>query len=180
MATGSHEESLLAEGIPDHHEATSFTRRRRRWSRRSAASSDPYGLREEGRTARLQLSRRRERREGERRVATGVSEARSHPAPWEEDAHARATSREAVGARKPCWRRSAEAVSDVVKRPVPRNAARSLRLRRGIPAAKAARGTGNTRGAGARSSFGWQTSAGRIARLLHRQVARPAGDPRRR
>jgi hypothetical protein len=39
--------------------------------------------------------------------------------------------------------------------------------------------TGNTRGAGARSSFGWQTSVGRIARLLHREVARPVGEPER-
>jgi len=35
MATGSYEESLLAEGIPDHHEASPFTGRRGRWSRRS-------------------------------------------------------------------------------------------------------------------------------------------------
>jgi hypothetical protein len=38
---------------------------------------------------------------------------------------------------------------------------------------------GNARGAGARSSFGWQTSVGRIARLLHREVARPVGDQER-
>jgi hypothetical protein len=34
-ATGSYEESLPMEGIPDHHEASAFTRRRRRWSWRS-------------------------------------------------------------------------------------------------------------------------------------------------
>jgi hypothetical protein len=44
---------------------------------------------------------------------------------------------------------------------------------------KAASGAGNARGAGARSSFGWQTSVGRIARLLHREVARPVGEPER-
>jgi hypothetical protein len=35
MATGSYEGSLLMEGIPDHHEASAFTRRRSRWSWRS-------------------------------------------------------------------------------------------------------------------------------------------------
>jgi hypothetical protein len=34
-ATGSYEESLSMEGIPDHHEASAFTRRRQRWSRQS-------------------------------------------------------------------------------------------------------------------------------------------------
>jgi len=34
MATGSYEGSLPIEGTPDHHEASAFTRRRRRWSRR--------------------------------------------------------------------------------------------------------------------------------------------------
>jgi len=38
---------------------------------------------------------------------------------------------------------------------------------------------GNARGAGARSSIGWQISVGRIARLLHREVARPVGEPER-
>jgi len=35
MATGSYEGSLSIEGIPDHHEASAFTRRRSRWSWRS-------------------------------------------------------------------------------------------------------------------------------------------------
>jgi hypothetical protein len=38
--------------------------------------------------------------------------------------------------------------------------------------------SGSTRGAGARSSIGWQKSVGRIARLLHREVARPVGGER--
>jgi len=37
---------------------------------------------------------------------------------------------------------------------------------------------GNARGAGARSSFGWQKSIGRIARLVRWEVARPRGDRR--
>jgi hypothetical protein len=77
-------------------------------------------------------------------------------------------------------RRSAEAVSDVVKRPVPRSTRRSLRLRRASPQRKLRERAGNARGAGAHSSIGWQKSVGRIARLLHREVARPVGDPRGR
>jgi hypothetical protein len=50
----------------------------------------------------------------------------------------------------------------------------------GVSAAKAAIGTGNERGAGTRSSIGWQKLVGRIARLLHREVARPVGDRRGR
>jgi hypothetical protein len=42
MATGSYEGSLSMEGIPDHHEASLFTGRRPRWSRRPVAFSDPY------------------------------------------------------------------------------------------------------------------------------------------
>jgi len=45
-------------------------------------------LSKEGRTAKRQHARRRVRREGERRLATGMSEVRSTSAPWEENAHA--------------------------------------------------------------------------------------------
>jgi len=69
--------------------------------------------------------------------------------------------------------------SDAVKRPDPRSYRAKPKTSRGVPAAKAASGAGNARGAGARSSFGWQTSVGRIARLLHREVARPVGEPER-
>jgi len=70
--------------------------------------------------------------------------------------------------------------SDVVKRPVPRYYRTEPKPPWGVPAAKVARGVGNARGASARSSFGWQISVGRIARLLHREVARPVGDTRGR
>lgn len=40
------------------------------------------------------------------------------------------------------------------------------------------RDAGSSRGAGARKSFGWQTSVGRIARLFYREVARPVGTER--
>jgi hypothetical protein len=68
--------------------------------------------------------------------------------------------------------------SDVVKRPVPWSTARSLSLRGASPLRKWRERAGNVRGAGARSSIGWQTSVGRIARLLHREVARPVGGKR--
>jgi hypothetical protein len=79
MATGSYEESLSMEGIPDHHEASAFTRRRQRWSRQSSHPPTRTNQPKGGRTDSLQLPRRRERREGEtEEIATGVSEARSH------------------------------------------------------------------------------------------------------
>jgi hypothetical protein len=67
------------EGIPDHHEASAFTRRRQRWSWRFSASSDPCqpfqkkDARRDGSTREGGV-----RREGEPGIATGVSEARSH------------------------------------------------------------------------------------------------------
>ena len=45
-------------------------------------------LPKEGRTANQQHTRRRVRREDERGFATGVSEVRSPPVPWEQNAHA--------------------------------------------------------------------------------------------
>ena len=67
MATGSYEGSLSMEGIPDHHEASLFTGRRPRWSRRPIAFSDPYvndSPSKEGseRTAKMQRPRKRARR----------------------------------------------------------------------------------------------------------------------
>jgi hypothetical protein len=60
------------------------------------------------------------RRGDEPRVATGVSEARSRRPPREQHARARSVGREASGDEVSVRRRSAEAVSGVVKRPVPR------------------------------------------------------------
>jgi hypothetical protein len=77
MTTGSYEGYLPMEGIPDHHDASAFTRRRPRWSWRCSASSDPHAKPKAERAARLQLPRRWEEREDEREIATGVSEARS-------------------------------------------------------------------------------------------------------
>jgi len=79
MATGSYEESLSMEGILDHHEAPAFTRRCQRWSWQSSHPPTRTNQPKGGRTASLQLRRKRERREGEpEKTATGVSEARSH------------------------------------------------------------------------------------------------------
>jgi hypothetical protein len=65
------------EGIPDHHEASAFTRRRQRWSRRSPHPPTRTNQPKDGRTARLQLPGNWERRGDELGIATGVSEARS-------------------------------------------------------------------------------------------------------
>jgi hypothetical protein len=77
--TGSYEESLSMEGIPDHHEASAFTSGRQRWSRQFSHPPTRTDQPKGGRMVKLQLPRRRERREGEpKETATGVSEARSH------------------------------------------------------------------------------------------------------
>jgi hypothetical protein len=119
------------------------------------------------------------RREGERRLATGMPEVRSTSAPWEKktptlvpsQAKASRSEKQHVLDDDPPKRSS-----DAVKRPVPRSHRAEPYSPWGVPAAKVVRGAGNARGAGARSSFGWQTLVGRIARLLHREAARPVGD----
>jgi hypothetical protein len=66
MATGSYEGSLPMEGIPDHQDAPTFTRRRYGWSWRSPhppTRSKPFKRRTDGDK---QHSRKRVRREGER------------------------------------------------------------------------------------------------------------------
>jgi hypothetical protein len=68
-ATGSCEESLPMQGTPDHHEASAFTGRHQRWSWRTPHHPTRTSRPKEGRTARLQLPRRWERREGETRVS---------------------------------------------------------------------------------------------------------------
>jgi len=88
--------------------------------------------------------------------------------------------REAVELENSVEWRSAEAVfgrRENVRSPG--TTARSLSLRGASPQRKLRERAGNARGAGARSSFGWQKSVGRIARLLHREVARPVGDQER-
>jgi hypothetical protein len=75
-------------------------------------------------------------------------------------------------------RRSAEAFSSVVKHSVPQSCFTEPKTPGGVPAAKVAERTENARGAGARSSYGWQISVGRIACLLYRSVARPGGGTR--
>jgi hypothetical protein len=89
MATGSYEGSLSAEGILDQHEASAFTSRRRRWSRCSAPSFDPYETFERrtyGQT--MQRPRKWMRRRVNEQGTTRVPEAQSPSAPWEENAHA--------------------------------------------------------------------------------------------
>jgi hypothetical protein len=70
---------------------------------------------------------------------------------------------------------------DVVKTSGPPTMSRGALISAGRP-----RGESRGSGSGARAvrvhvvSFGWQKSVGRIARLLHREVARPRGDHRGR
>jgi hypothetical protein len=180
MATGSHEESLPAEGTP--------VITKRRLSRGGA--DDGLGgfgilrpvptLRRAGRTARLQRSRRRVKREDEpRNRDTGVRGSVAPP-PWEQDAHAHTPGREAVEHEVPRWMTTRRSVRGCRETPGPPESCTEPKSPWGVPAAKAATGSGNTRGAGARSSIGWQKSVRRIARLLHREVARPAGGRRGR
>jgi hypothetical protein len=125
------------------------------------------------------ISRRRDpcgRHEGRDRDVRGSIAA----VPWEENAHVRSPGREAIEFEASHWyddppKRS----SGVVKTSGPLVvAARSLSLRGASAPRKWRQRARNTRGAGARSSIGWQTSVGRIARLLHWEVARPVGDQR--
>jgi len=170
------------EGIPDHHEASAFTRRRQRWSRRLShppTRSKPFKRGTDGQN--LQPSRKRGRREDETGVATGVSEARSRQHRGKKTPTLVSPGREAVELESSACttiRRSGPRASWNVRIPGP--TARSQRLRGASPQRKLRERAGNARGAGTRSSFGWQSSVGRIARLLHREVARPVGDSRGR
>lgn len=65
-----------------------------------------------------------------------------------------------------------------MKRPVPRSSCREPKLDAAPTRCKSRKRTGNTRGAGARRSFGWQMLVGRITRLHRREVARPRGESR--
>jgi len=77
-------------------------------------------LSKEGRTAKRQRARKRVRREGERRLATGVSEVRSTSAPWEENAHAHHPEKAQASGHEGCVQcRPAEAVFGRRERPVP-------------------------------------------------------------
>jgi hypothetical protein len=109
MATGSYEESLPTEGVPDHHEASTFTGRRERWSRRSPdppTRTNPSKRRAYGQ---LQLLRRRGRREV-KKLATGMSEARSHLRRGRKMPTPIAPGREAIEDGNALDERSAEAV----------------------------------------------------------------------
>jgi hypothetical protein len=179
MATGSYEGSLTIEGIPDRFESAPFTRSEGGRSRRFfglPTRANSHELRTRGKHAALVKTREAG---GARRIATGVSEARSHTAPWEENAHA-CIEAETRKVHSTCVvRRPAEAVIGVVKTPGPPVFhCAEPKSPRGVHVAQAANGVGNERGAGARDSIGWQTSVRRIARLLCRSVARPFGSKR--
>jgi hypothetical protein len=167
-STGSYEGSLPVEDILDRNEAGFFTKPRDRRSWPESHSPTRITPSREGRSVKMQRSRRRARREGERGSVTRMSEARSHT--------------DAVGRKhpRPFGGVSAEAVSEVVKTfGPPVKTARILRIRAESPPRKWRTEPGTRRGAGARSSFGWQKSIGHIACLPRRRVAR-RGDERGR
>jgi hypothetical protein len=160
MATGSYEGPLPMEGIPD------LTIRR---LSRGGGHGDLGGSLHVRKHA-----RRRVQRDGKSGEATGMSEARSQSAPWEQNAHARfaleGASRGYASTVGPPKRSSS-----VVKRSVPRSSRAEPRLCGASTQRKLRQRTGNARGAGTRKSYGWQKSIGRIARLAHREIARSRG-----
>jgi hypothetical protein len=167
------------EGIPDRFERVPFTRSEGERSRRFfglPTRANPRLMR--GSAAKTQPPRKRERRET-RGAATGIPEARSHTAPWEDNAHAAASKAETQKMHSTrVVRRPAEAVSGVVKRLVPRSHSAEPKTPWGVHAPQGAHGAGNARGAGAHDSIGWQTSVRRIARLPCRSIARSVGRSR--
>jgi hypothetical protein len=162
------------EGIPDHHEAPAFTRRRQRWSRQSphppTRTNQPRG----GRTDSLQLPRRWERREGEpEEIATGVSEARSH------QHRGKKTPTLAASVKSVARPKGASSVlhddlpkrsSDVVKRPVPRSCRAEPKTPWDVPAAKVASVSRERARCGC-TQFVWVADIGR----MHRASSPPGG-----
>lgn len=100
------------EGTSGHHEPATFTSSWSRW---------PWPLPHVGKLEGERSAKATPTFRGEE-AATGVSEARSHRAPWEENAHARIHDSKRAGSRqRVSGERSAEAVSGVVKHLVPRS-----------------------------------------------------------
>jgi len=173
MATGSYEESLSMEGIPDHHEVLSFTRGHPRWSRRSSHPPTRTNQPKGGRTVKLQLARRCERREGEpEKIATGVSEARSRQRRGKKTptlviprSVARPESTSSVFDVDPPKRST-----DVVKRPVPRSCRTEPKTPWDVRAAKVARASRERSRCGC-TQFVWVAEIGRT----HRASSPPGG-----
>jgi hypothetical protein len=172
MATGSYEESLSTEDTPDHHLVSLFTRRHQRWSRQLSHPPTRTTDREAGVRRRMQLPRRWERREDEpERVATGVSEARSRQhRGTKTPTLVTLQGRKARGHEFCVERRSAEAVSDVVKRPVPRSCRTEPKTPWDVPAAKVARASRERARCGC-TQFVWVAHVG----WTHRVSSPPGG-----
>jgi hypothetical protein len=79
------------------------------------------------------------------------------------------------GDSKSCRSSIRRSVPSGVKHSVPRTSRAEPRLCEAPTLRKGRQRSGNARGAGARSSYGWQKSIGRIARLAHRGIARSRG-----
>jgi hypothetical protein len=88
-ATGFYEGFLPTEGIPDHHEASSFTRWRPRWSRRLIALSDPYVPSKRRANGEHAADAKANEAEGETKGCDRGVRGSIAASPWEENAHAR-------------------------------------------------------------------------------------------
>jgi hypothetical protein len=126
------------EGTPDHHEASPVTRGRSRVV--SALSSDlrPV-LQGQKPKARPGCSPREGEGGGDRPGRDRGARGSIGSTPWEDNAHARDEAARPLVARQAHGCRSAEAVADVVKRPVPRSCRTEPQTPWGVPAARAAR-----------------------------------------
>jgi len=103
------------------------------------------------------------------------------PAPWEENAHAREPLRQRKGreAIETCRSSIRRSVPSDVKHSVPRSSRAEPKLCGAPTSRKGRQVAGSARGAGKRSSHGWQKSIGRIARLARRGIARSRGGERK-
>jgi hypothetical protein len=88
IATGSYEGSLPMVGIPDHHETSSFTSRRSRWSWLSRASSSPCSEAKSRRHGEIAALAKARGAEGDSRGSDRGVRGSIASAPWDQNAHA--------------------------------------------------------------------------------------------
>jgi len=176
MATGSYE-GFPADGRqPGSPRGVSVTRGAHGWSSALSHIFRPAHQRPKAKdAAMMQPSRRR----GRRRMKVGARQGCQRLDRISAVGRKRPRSRDCreVSREVPCCiaiRRSGLKRRETLDSPS--HAVWSLRLRGASPPRKWRARAGNTRGVGTRSSFGWQISVGRIARLSRRQLARAGGD----
>jgi hypothetical protein len=88
IATGFYEGSLPIEGTPDHHETSSFTSRRSRWSWLPRASSNPCSNAKSRRHGEVAALAKAGGAEGESRGSDRGVRGSIASAPWDQYAHA--------------------------------------------------------------------------------------------